>query len=125
MYPSRVRRYARTSCFPRTRGDVPDPDVEALNERRLPPHTRGCTLGMNAEIVYSVASPAHAGMYLKTGEKSLESIRFPRTRGDVPLTDREGKVSEMLPPHTRGCTPPWAKEPTPALASPAHAGMYP
>ena len=49
---------------------------------------------------------------------------FPRTRGDVPQRGSRGSSRAGLPPHTRGCTPARSRRRVPAVASPAHAGMY-
>ena len=50
---------------------------------------------------------------------------FPRTRGDVPLSNGRFPVDDRLPPHTRGCTVILLPDPVRNPASPAHAGMYP
>ena len=73
----------------------------------------------------SFASPAHAGMYPSSSMVTSPPSRFPRTRGDVPVSLAGAGRAYSLPPHTRGCTPLSPESCGRATASPAHAGMYP
>ena len=125
MYPVGCRPSGTGGRFPRTRGDVPVLRGASLEFRALPPHTRGCTF-VSLDCPSSLmASPAHAGMYLHGGRMSVAFGRFPRTRGDVPVTQTKRAGAELLPPHTRGCTLVEPHVAAVAPASPAHAGMYP
>ena len=63
-------------------------------------------------------------MYLLYGRRAPAGRRFPRTRGDVPSVAPAAAGVNMLPPHTRGCTPSASHAPDHPQASPAHAGMY-
>ena len=124
MYPTSSRTKQRHGRFPRTRGDVPARFPPLASENPLPPHTRGCTFEQHHAQTAPEASPAHAGMYLPDSPPWQAKIRFPRTRGDVPLSNITRRLRLKLPPHTRGCTcqiPPPGKRKS---ASPAHAGMY-
>ena len=116
-------RLSTRRCFPRTRGDGPDESLETLREIAFPPHTRGWTWVDLIPSVRGTVSPAHAGMDLQRGAGHEARRRFPRTRGDGPLS-RLGKGHEFrFPPHTRG----WTFRPVEKLSdldvSPAHAGM--
>ena len=76
-------------------------------------------------MVVLVASPAHAGMYPVPAPAGPGGIRFPRTRGDVPMPRKPKPPRGGLPPHTRGCTLGRPRARAHTRASPAHAGMYP
>ena len=125
MYPPAYVGPRMAVGFPRTRGDVPMKAERPPARGRLPPHTRGCTLGMDPDLARLIASPAHAGMYRSSAPARTASGSFPRTRGDVPLTEKPCDSATLLPPHTRGCTGPALLRPPVQRASPAHAGMYP
>ena len=144
MHPRLVRRLARAFSFPRTRGDAPAIMSGTRCFTALPPHTRGCTVGVACPWWHSAASPAHAGMHPPAMTLVDPPCRFPRTRGDAPEiifkqqtclmlprtrgdAPRNRRIEQhcaVLPPHTRGCT----RSPYPlrlcSAASPAHAGMH-
>ncbi len=124
MYPAPSTPRPSSAGFPRTRGDVPVLGAKTATGASLPPHTRGCTLADGVAEVLPRASPAHAGMYPFRGPSSTGRACFPRTRGDVPPTQRLALATRLLPPHTRGCTEAAAARATRDDASPAHAGMY-
>ena len=91
-------------CFPRIRGDVPDPTILVSFERLFSPHTRGCSclkqfVGQKRNVF-----PAYAGMFLSSSPWYLAAICFPRIRGDVPASPRLRPTSTMFSPHTRGCS---------------------
>ncbi len=111
--------------FPRTRGDVPYVVYARQVTAKLPPHTRGCTHRLPGRPEKFLASPAHAGMYLRQVEADRRRRGFPRTRGDVPYELMEVARVYGLPPHTRGCTERRELSRNAFTASPAHAGMYP
>ena len=125
MYRATTKPPRPTVRFPRTRGDVPDQPGAGKRRSRLPPHARGCTPDSRRFATLARASPARAGMYLRRAWASDDALRFPRTRGDVPLRQRPTRRGSTLPPHARGCT---LRVPPPGAAlraSPARAGMYP
>ena len=111
-------------CFPRTRGDVPQPIVAWCPLHSLPPHSRGCTECVPLLSERIVASPALAGMYLAGIYSGRDRQRFPRTRGDVPRTPTVMLTYGSLPPHSRGCTSMSPHCVRLSKASPALAGMY-
>ena len=50
-----------------------------------------------------MGSPAHAGIDLSTPARVAgQSRRFPRTRGDRPVSIAAEKADIEVPPHTRG-----------------------
>ena len=124
MYLVALRRQVSLTGFPRTRGDVPVGNLERHFVGGLPPHARGCTLGLAAGSGDARASPARAGMYLGTGSGIRRRSSFPRTRGDVPVDADAQRVEILLPPHARGCTPASRRCRHRPPASPARAGMY-
>ena len=124
MYPRAAVGRGINRSFPRTRGDVPPSIVPPNRRSTLPPHTRGCTPRRRPASPRQCASPAHAGMYPPTSASVAASMRFPRTRGDVPRLAALAEDAKALPPHTRGCTSCAVDQVGPRRASPAHAGMY-
>ena len=125
MYPRKTRRAAEGDGFPRTRGDVPATRSYRVAAIRLPPHARGCTPSRPPRSAGWPASPARAGMYPRPGRGPPGGRRFPRTRGDVPMSERKQTPAKALPPHARGCTPASTPATSWTSASPARAGMYP
>ena len=49
-----------------------------------------------------VVFPAHAGMSPDRDLAELQTLGFPRTRGDEPVSLRWGTISAVFSPHTRG-----------------------
>ena len=125
MYLTEIGRFPRPRRFPRTRGDVPNCGNSCDSLDELPPHTRGCTRCEAWALSLDMASPAHAGMYLRRPHVAFPVAGFPRTRGDVPERKAAEAAAAALPPHTRGCTPARRSGGASTGASPAHAGMYP
>ena len=125
MYLARSKATVSIPGFPRTRGDVPRFGIKKRLRSPLPPHTRGCTVGINTVGMDTIASPAHAGMYPQSGLVLQHLLGFPRTRGDVPFVYSNTSSQDWLPPHTRGCTFSALPLRGGGNASPAHAGMYP
>ena len=50
-------------CFPRIRGDVPDPTILVSFERLFSPHTRGCSFRARGMAMQNRVFPAYAGMF--------------------------------------------------------------
>ena len=90
--------------FPRARGDVPYTKRCKQESNLFSPRTRGCSGIKNRSRFFGNVFPAHAGMFLPWKPWILITKRFPRARGDVPLT--LGKFTQMLlfSPRTRGCS---------------------
>ena len=125
MYLSLPGPPTQEQCFPRTRGDVPSCGSGTRQASSFPPHTRGCTFEESYTEDREFVSPAHAGMYRLPACRSRIDPRFPRTRGDVPLSPPSPVYLARFPPHTRGCTRVKTDAGIIAGVSPAHAGMYP
>ena len=72
------------ACFPRIRGDVPQPACKALVFIKFSPHTRGCS-AIAPEVTETLGVfPAYAGMFRFDFTRACELTGFPRIRGDVP-----------------------------------------
>ena len=115
----------KANGFPRTRGDVPRPELKSILVREFPPHTRGCSTLPSTARIFGGVSPAHAGMYPDRLLLREFTERFPRTRGDVPGVIHGYTPFLLFPPHTRGCTLEVRTCQEQQKVSPAHAGMYP
>ena len=92
------------SSFPRPRGDRPA-DLDHLTILgKLPPPTRGSTLGRVRRGGFQGASPAHAGIDPQSLGLITGLCGFPRPRGDRPASTLRRWKKRMLPPPTRGST---------------------
>ena len=109
--------------FPRTRGDGPPVGKGIQKVKEFPPHTRGWTGAEHAQPVRRAVSPAHAGMDLVRGRRTMERRGFPRTRGDGPWRATVDNLLPQFPPHTRGWTRKGKGLAEIIDVSPAHAGM--
>ena len=69
--------------------------------------------------------PAHAGMDPRPTSGRRTTRRFPRTRGDGPVTGIIGPAGGGVSPHTRGWTLTWSRRGMRSAGFPAHAGMDP
>mgnify|MGYP001645434232 CR=1 FL=1 len=68
--------------------------------------------------------PAHAGMFRRHDGIMLAIPRFPRARGDVPLSGCGIVHSGKFSPRTRGCSAVQNKITVTHEVFPAHAGMF-
>ena len=107
-------RYRR---FPRPRGDGPALPWHRGHRRAVSPPTRGWTRAADPVAVRAGANPG--------GFEDGERLRFPRPRGDGPLTIGGPLVTGKVSPPTRGWTPRRRPQPPAAPGFPAHAGMDP
>ena len=119
----RSRRATRPTGFPRTRGDGPPDTMLVIAKTAVSPHTRGWTdhTGDGDDAVQGF--PAHAGMDPSRTTRAASWARFPRTRGDGPLSRCGFSRPTMLSPHTRGWTARGVAEGAEEAGFPAHAGM--
>ena len=58
------RYHITIMCFPRARGDVPDPTERLLSKMPFSPRTRGCSVKFRYQTCFFAVFPAHAGMFL-------------------------------------------------------------
>ena len=84
-------RHVEQTCaqrirFPRIRGDVPDGPNAIPSSTMFSPHTRGCSGGNVHGDVTGYVFPAYAGMFRTILRPPCLPKRFPRIRGDVPIT---------------------------------------
>ena len=109
--------------IPRTRGDGPESDEEAMAAIEDSPHPRGWTrvglVGRRGEVGF----PAPAGMDPGSGASGECPPRIPRTRGDGPRPSVSVSASFRDSPHPRGWTPADDGRLGFALGFPAPAGM--
>ena len=89
------------------------------------PPTRGWTLPKLVTVASPVGFPAHAGMDLSTGRRRFWFRRFPRPRGDGPLSAAEATDQLVVSPPTRGWTLSHRSSFAKCDGFPAHAGMDP
>ena len=122
-WPAAAR--AGRAGFPRTRGDAPLSGLVIGIGHKVPPHARGCTRLLALRYVDLCGSPARAGMHPWDDSPVNAVGRFPRTRGDAPMTRKGRGKSGLVPPHARGCTPSESDLKARKIGSPARAGMHP
>ena len=111
--------------FPRPRGDGPESVCREVLGIVVSPPTRGWTLRLRQLAVGFAGFPAHAGM--DRGRRCPRPCgrRFPRPRGDGPLTTTLTIAVVAVSPPTRGWTVRLGRGPCHAVGFPAHAGMDP
>ena len=110
--------------FPRIRGDVPLSKKLSTSSYRFSPHTRGCSLWHYGDLLLKHVFPAYAGMFLTKSRTAATCLRFPRIRGDVPLTGEKFVEMGMFSPHTRGCSGGHGRVAEVSHVFPAYAGMF-
>ena len=76
-----------TEChrFPHTRGGVPTLDEKYREAAQFSPHTWGCTVHALSFQQGDVVFPTHVGVYRDALLDVTSYLRFPHTRGGVPL----------------------------------------
>ena len=96
--------------------------LESISEL-FSPHARGSTaprfLGCREKAVF----PACAGIDLGEATEYLLGGRFPRMRGDRPITYAETLADLEFPPHARGSSLDTPAQLAPGHVSPACAGI--
>ena len=123
MARTHIARFRPPGRFPRPRGDGPVRRCAAGRTTPVPPPTRGWPHSGGCAHAGRRGSPAHAGMALRHAGSAAPCTRFPRPRGDGPLTSGGFIEHAEVPPPTRGW--PVGRDQLVAWAggSPAHAGM--
>ena len=111
--------------FPRIRGDVPFGSPLLIDRIEFSPHTRGCSLQICKPVDNGSVFPAYAGMFLNSAKECAARRRFPRIRGDVPVSSRPIGGVVVFSPHTRGCSAKHGTLTKAATVFPAYAGMFP
>ncbi len=125
MDPRSPRPAAPRSWLPRAGGDGPDGRVGPGTRMSAPPRRRGWTPRRGGLARSVVGSPAQAGMDPSRFGAASSMRRLPRAGGDGPAQTLRPVAATEAPPRRRG----WTHTPhglcTPALGSPAQAGMDP
>ena len=86
MFLNKISDRLDTVRFPRVRGDVPEGQNEPPVAQKFSPRARGCSRLLLHHRRISTVFPACAGMFLPLRPQPRISKRFPRVRGDVPVT---------------------------------------
>ena len=95
---------AKSTCFPRVRGDVPFGLVIDGVTVWFSPRARGCSAADTTVMTAVEVFPACAGMFLNTNPGWRGNQSFPRVRGDVPGCSIYHWSSGMFSPRARGCS---------------------
>ena len=107
------------------RGDVPKGIESEKDFRGFSPHARGCSrFDHRFESGFQVF-PACAGMFPKTHRWFWSPARFPRMRGDVPISSVNSSDTRKFSPHARGCSAAQILLNLAMKVFPACAGMFP
>src|SRR5690606_12128430 len=106
MDPSVSSAGTSRPALPRTRGDRPDFRILTSQTQSSPPHARGWTRHLARRSLAGILSPARAGMDPGYSLRTPAPKSLPRTRGDGPAAEAEGRSLTASPPHARGWTPP-------------------
>ena len=97
-------------CFPRVRGDVPliGPLLDLVVE--FSPRARGCSEDDQMLLTMVDVFPACAGMFPRKPKDTNQPNRFPRVRGDVPVTVMIKAWGLGFSPRARGCSGPFGAD---------------
>ena len=112
-----------TGGFPRPRGDGPLIVARSAEDEEVSPPTRGWTMVTMMVCTSSRGFPAHAGMDPRGRITSGRTPRFPRPRGDGPVSKTKGRPPGWVSPPTRGWTYINGDVDRVTDGFPAHAGM--
>ncbi len=125
MVPPENWRFYSFYGFPRPRGDGPAAWADQWHSGVVPPPTRGWSLTEVTNAKGIKGSPAHAGMVPVPPRSLAFTARFPRPRGDGPVSAPLGGLDKLVPPPTRGWSLLGIHRADWNRGSPAHAGMVP
>ena len=89
------------------------------------PPTRGWTRSGSGQERGADGFPAHAGMDLNASLVMSAQPRFPRPRGDGPVSLSDSPFASVVSPPTRGWTSAMGRRGRRRYGFPAHAGMDP
>src|SRR5690606_15275570 len=118
-------RYARTSDYPRVRGDdslAPAP-VGAI--AGLPPRARGRRSSEAKQGSAVRTTPACAGTTPQRSGRPAGTRDYPRVRGDDDISEPAGEIGRGLPPRARGRPAPSHHAGSGGRTTPACAGTTP
>ena len=90
--------------FPRVRGDVPPWGDPPRGSAAFSPRARGCSDKSGVMHFFEFVFPACAGMFRSGLKYSTTRKRFPRVRGDVPVTVMLLVGIKGFSPRARGCS---------------------
>ncbi|ABD09421.1 hypothetical protein Francci3_0027 [Frankia casuarinae] len=121
----RVKKAARNRIRrPRTRGDLPRGMRSAGTCQWSSPHARGSSLRWTPTTRRGSVVPARAGIFLCCHIWWVETARRPRTRGDLPRSDRPAGAPTASSPHARGSSAHGVATPHRPAVVPARAGIF-
>ena len=86
MFRADALNKMREEGFPRIRGDVPKILCQTTGDPQFSPHTRGCSKMPPVPYLEAAVFPAYAGMFRWGLLIPKTCQRFPRIRGDVPVS---------------------------------------
>ena len=124
MFPGGAVLEFERQGFPRIRGDVPFWSHWRMRTWTFSPHTRGCSVSSGWKVPTQAVFPAYAGMFRAGVFVGLDSVGFPRIRGDVPIWTTKSKRFWRFSPHTRGCSGRRHRKGFSGVVFPAYAGMF-
>ncbi len=91
---------------PRTRGGLPPPCDSRRPHPPSSPHARGSSVAPFRSKRDGPLVPARAGVFHAPAAPAIAARTRPRTRGGLPLPDRELGTLPASSPHARGSSPP-------------------
>ena len=124
MFPARFTGGESVKRFPRVRGDVPTFSLSVLLPRRFSPRARGCSCQMQKAGGQEWVFPACAGMFPPLHYPMPHTNRFPRVRGDVPVSTYVLGSVRRFSPRARGCSASTVSFDVASWVFPACAGMF-
>ncbi len=123
MAPRHSQHKPSNRRFPRPRGDGPPKDLIGIPWMVVSPPTRGWPASIDALFASSSGFPAHAGMAPEDQTGNCWVDRFPRPRGDGPVSYKRCRSGKGVSPPTRGWPRRYRRDTCNSVGFPAHAGM--
>ena len=108
--------------YPRPRGEYAIRADWLMNDRGLPPPTRGILLPQLVHAISARSTPAHAGNTMRQVGWSYNWEVYPRPRGEYERKRAINLCQIGLPPPTRGILAQTAHHASRGRSTPAHAG---
>ena len=106
------------------RGDVPCVFSRFARWSVFSPHARGCSGTYHLHFCHCTVFPACAGMFPPQLSPRNPHHRFPRMRGDVPVSVQITMLRRGFSPHARGCSCLSPRHRGYPAVFPACAGMF-
>ena len=124
VFPRRLPCQPLSTRSTRLCGGIPRELDRALEILKLSPRVRGYSLSTPSRGVSKDVVPAHAGVFPKLRQLTVDADRCPRTRGGIPYQQQLARSHPGLSPYPRGYAGSLSRMIWVASGNPVYAGVY-